>query len=307
MRRFATHLFVWLLLFLGGTIVVGLGAQLHPRLEAMLFAKAGQFGHTIFRSPEFANRDQGPDLITLGSSTCYRGIDPRPFSSFGLDAFNLCSSSQSYFNSRFLLDWAIGLEKAPSVLVLDVYPKAWSLSGVEATRDLTINNNLAYESAFQRMAWATGDIPSILKASYFGAKRCFVPHGTVRGTKDTYVPGGFSYSHNVAMDSLPPCRPDTVLMSSMQSRSFQDIRKTCEKEGIQLLLVNPPQLCEEVFEKPEVMEGLPWIEGNDWPLAKVDTLYYDDHHLRGVGAELYSEWLAGQVKSVLDSREGAGL
>ena len=31
------------------------------------------------------------------------------------------------------------------------------------------------------------------------------------------------------------------------------------------------------------MEGLPWIEGNDWPLAKVDTLYYDDHHLRGVG------------------------
>ena len=42
------------------------------------------------------------------------------------------------------------------------------------------------------------------------------------------------------------------------------------------------------------MEGLPWIEGNDWPLAKVDSLYYDDHHLRGVGAELYSEWLAGQ-------------
>ena len=60
-------------------------------------------------------------------------------------------------------------------------------------------------------------------------------------------------------------------------------------------MVNPPQLCEEVFDKPKVMEGLPWIEGNDWPLAKVDTLYYDDHHLRGVGAELYSEWLAGQV------------
>ena len=66
-----------------------------------------------------------------------------------------------------------------------------------------------------------------------------------------------------------------------------------------LLLVNPPQLCEEVFEKPKVMEGLPWIEGNDWPLAKVDTLYYDDHHLRGVGAELYSEWLAEQVEAVL--------
>ena len=67
-----------------------------------------------------------------------------------------------------------------------------------------------------------------------------------------------------------------------------------------LLLVNPPQLCEEVFEKPEAMEGLPWIEGNEWPLAKVDTLYYDDHHLRGVGAELYSEWLAERVVALMD-------
>ena len=51
-----------------------------------------------------------------------------------------------------------------------------------------------------------------------------------------------------------------------------------------------------MFEKPEVMKGLPSIEGNNWPLAKVDTLYYDDHHLRGVGAALYSEWLAEQVQ-----------
>ena len=180
------------------------------------------------------------------------------------------------------------------------------MSGVEAARDLTINNDLAYHGAFQRMAWATGDIPSILKASYFGAKRWFVHHGTIQGTRDIYVPGGFSYSHKAALDTLPPCHPDTVAMSRKQERAFERIRLTCEEEGIQLLLVNPPQLCEEVFEKPEVMDGLPWIEGNDWPLAKVDTLYYDDHHLRGVGAELYSEWLAGQVESLLESDDDGG-
>jgi len=86
----------------------------------------------------------------------------------------------------------------------------------------------------------------------------------------------------------------------MRSRAFQPILNTCERQRIQLILLNPPQLCEEVFEKPEVMEGLPWIEGNDWPLAKVDTLYYDDHHLRGVGAELYSKWLAGEVLALMD-------
>ena len=88
-------------------------------------------------------------------------------------------------------------------------------------------------------------------------------------------------------------------MSSRQARAFQRIRRTCEEEGIQLLLINPPQLCEEVFEKPVVMKGVPWIEGNDWPLAKVDTLYYDDHHFRGVGAELYSAWLADQVVALM--------
>ena len=299
MKHFCIQFGLWLVLFLIGNALVGIATQIHPKIEFILFAQASQHGHTIFRIPDFAEWDENPDLITLGSSTCYRGIDPRPYTASGLDAFNLCSSSQSHFNSRFLLDWAIGQEKAPKTLLLDVYPDAWSLSGVEATRDLTINNDLAYHGAFQRMAWATGDIPSILKASYFGAKRWFVPHGTIRGTRDTYVPGGFSYSHKAALDSLPPCHPDTVAMSRRQERAFKRIRLTCKEEGIQLLLVNPPQLCEEVFEKPEVMEGLPWIEGNDWPLAKVDTLYYDDHHLRGVGAELYSEWLAEQVAALI--------
>ena len=124
MKRFGIQFGVWLLLFLGGIAAVGIGAQLHPRLEVMLFAKAGQSGHTIFRIPDFAEWDEKPDLITLGSSTCYRGIDPRPFATSGLNAFNLCSSSQSCFNSKFILDWVIGQGKAPGLVLLDVYPDA---------------------------------------------------------------------------------------------------------------------------------------------------------------------------------------
>ena len=55
-----------------------------------------------------------------------------------------------------------------------------------------------------------------------------------------------------------------------------------------------------LFNSPEVMEGLPRIEGNNWPLVKVDTPYHDDHHLRGAGAELYSEWLAERVVALMD-------
>lgn len=300
MKRFLIRFCSWLPLFFAGIAVVGFGAQLHPRFEFLLFGKATQFGHTIFRIPEFVELEHTPTLLTLGSSTCYRGIDPRPFANRTIDAFNLCSSSQSFFNSEFLLDWSLDHSKKPKTLLMDVYPQSWNLSGMESARDLTINNDLAFEGAFQRMAWNTLDIQTVLKASYFGIKRLARPHGILPRTGDVYISGGFSFSNNAIMDSEPPCETDTVSLSRKQGRAFERIRQTCEEEGIQLLLVNPPQLCEEVFEKPEVMEGLPWIEGNDWPLAKVDTLYYDDHHLRGVGAELYSEWLAGQVAALLN-------
>ena len=298
MKRFLLHTLAFVPALLLGVAAMMVLAQVHPRVSYMLFGKASEFGHTIERISDFAKREKGPDVLFLGSSTCYRGMDPRPFETRGTHAFNLCSSSQTFFNALHLLHWSLDEEKQPQHLLLDIYPKNWSGSGIEASRDLTINNNLAHHAAFQKMAWSTADIQTILKASYFGIMRLFGPHGVVQGTHDRYVPGGFTYSIQSPVDSVK-CVPDTCELNRTQRRAFERIRLTCEEEGIQLLLVNPPQLCEEVFEKPEVMKGLPWIEGNDWPLAKVDTLYYDDHHLRGVGAELYSEWLAEQVAALI--------
>ena len=37
-----------------------------------------------------------------------------------------------------------------------------------------------------------------------------------------------------------------------QFKAIANIWKTCAEKGIQLLLVNPPQLCEEIFEKPRL-------------------------------------------------------
>ena len=298
MKQFVIHTLGFVPALLLGVAAMIMLAQAHPRISYMLFGMASEYGHTIERTPDFVKREKGPDVLFLGSSTCYRGMDPRPFETRGIQAFNLCSSSQTFFNTDHLLHWSLDEEKQPQHLLLDIYPKIWSGSGIESSRDLTINNNLAHHSAFQKMAWSTVDIQTILKAIYFGIMRLFGPHGVVQGTRDRYVPGGFTYSIQNPLDSME-CAPDTCELNWTQRRAFERIRRTCEEEGIELLLVNPPQLCEEVFEKPEVMEGLQWIEGNDWPLAKVDTLYYDDHHLRGVGAELYSEWLADQVEGVL--------
>ena len=187
-------------------------------------------------------------------------------------------------------------KKKPQHLLLDVYPKIWS-SGIEASRDLTINNNLAHHAAF-KMAWSTADIQTILKANYFGIMRFFDPHGMVQGTRDRYVPGGFTYSIQSPVDSVE-CVPDTCELNRTQRRAFERIRRTCERRASSCCWSIPPSFARKCLRSRKSWR-LSWIEGNDWPLAKVDTLYYDDHHLRGVGAELYSAWLAEQVAAVLN-------
>ena len=174
----------------------------------------------------------------------------------------------------------------------------WTSSGVESSSDLTINHDHALQPRIPENGVGNHKTPSTSILAVFGITRSFKPLSFPE-LADIYKTSGFTYSVRNPIDKLD-CIPEDVEMTNTQRRAFQDIRQTCEEERIQLMLVNPPQLCEEVFEKPKVMEGLPWIEGNDWPLAKVDSLYYDDHHLRGVGAELYSEWLAGQVLALMD-------
>ena len=301
MRKFGKDIGLFSLFFIATLVAFGMVAQLHPRLENGLFAKPNSYGHTHLRITDFleSTKTRSTEIVHLGSSTCYRGIDTAPFADLDHPSFNLCSSSQTFFNSKHLLEWCIDKKTEPKAVTLDIYPGVWQLSGTESTRDLIVNHNHVNEPVFQRMAWSSGDPFNGVLAAYFGLKRAFVPLTNLPGQSDEYRTGGFTFSRRNPLSQLD-CDTIYPTLSKMQSRAFQSILNTCKEERIQLLLVNPPQLCEEVFEKPKVMEGLPWIEGNDWPLAKVDSLYYDDHHLRGVGAELYSEWLAGQVLALMD-------
>ena len=311
MRQFLLRLTGQTSVFLGFILTMGLIAPMHPKLEAKLFTRGGGFGNTYQRIPEFKQKlqNEGIELLFLGSSTCYRGIDPVSFEDkLDMTTFNLCSSSQALSNSSRMLGWLHSNTSRTQAVIFDVYPALWNSSGMECAQDIGTNHNSAFDWTIASIAASSNDPFTVLNSLYFGSK-------TLRGIPsrfpspnngDDYRGLGFTYSNQPATPPLD-CQPNTVSMSATQRDALSCIIQSCEEQGIQLLLVNPPQLCEEVFEKPEVMKGLPWIEGNDWPLAKVDTLYYDDHHLRGVGAELYSEWLAGQVESFLESDDGGGL
>ena len=121
MRKFGLDIFLFVSFSIAGLIGLGFTAQLHPKVESMLFAKPGSYGYTYLRIPEFLHNTEieSLDIVILGSSTCYRGIDPSHFIEANLNSFNLCSSSQSLFNSKHLLNWSLQHGANPEVIIVD--------------------------------------------------------------------------------------------------------------------------------------------------------------------------------------------
>ncbi len=116
--------------------------------------------------------------------------------------------------------------------------------------------------------------------------------------KGDYRGLGFVARSYEALDSIE-CESLTRSMSDAECRYLEEISTHCAERSIQLILINPPQLCEETFDMPPCFDGLAYIDGNAWPGAKTPRNFYDDHHLVEAGALSYSAWLAEQIASLL--------
>lgn len=272
-------------------------------LEYRLISRETNWGYTNQRSSEWANNsDHTEEALFFGSSTCYSGIDPQALAAYGLRGFNFCSSSQNVGNSLHLL--AAALEEAsPEMVVLDVYPKIWGSHQVrfESTKDWMTNSNLRgshWSQAYRTMAWKSRDLFTLVQTVYYDAVRPFRKAGSnpYLGEDENGIYRGLGWVERTfpPIDSIE-CETERVDMSAYECNAVESIRAVCESKGIQLILLNPPQLCEEDFDLPECFKGLTYIDGNHWPGANTPPNYYDDHHLVGAGARNYSEWLAREI------------
>ena len=160
MKRFLTKLSFVPLLFLIGFLFAALVAQLDYRIEYILFSKSPR-GNTYFNLLEYSELHIAPELIFLGSSTCNRGVVTQNFKEVEVNAYNLCTSSQSFFNSKHLFRWALSTHAKPRYVVVDIYPLNWGSTGIESARDLATNHDYVHQPPFQEMAWATLDIATI--------------------------------------------------------------------------------------------------------------------------------------------------
>ena len=300
MKAFLNKLLLFTVSYLAFILIIIFASAQSATIEKYTFHNRSNHGETVYRIPEFRQTikdNKSLELLFLGSSTCYRGINPNKFDSITPETFSLCSSSQTLHVSNELLQWAGKLGVRPETIILDVYPMIWDFSSTEAIHDLVRNDPSPFDPMFLQIAFRTRDLHTMLTALYFGLKDWILP--SIPKPNNKYVGKGFTYSTGEPTKPIP-CESALTVLSSEQNSAMLQIKKTADNWKSSLILVNPPQLCEETFNVPEVMTQMHWIDGNEWPLAKVDSLYFDDHHLRGVGAELYSEWLAKRVKVVLN-------
>lgn len=303
-------LFARLIGFVLFTVVIWLGifalCATSYRLEYKLIGKETNWGYVNMRSSEWASiEDHQEDVLFFGSSTCYSGIDPSVLEAFGLSGFNFCSSSQNVGNSEALID-AVLSDVQPATIALDVYPWIWGSQnpGLESSKDWIINSNLRewhWSKAYRAAAFQTGDLFTLVSSAYYDLVRPWKPAGTnaflAEDKNGIYAGLGFVRRTFPPLDSID-CPVEQRTMSEFECNAILSIRETCQLKGVQLVLINPPQLCEESFDIPLCFEGLPLIKGNDWPGAKTPQNFYDDHHLVADGAADYSSWLAREISKV---------
>ena len=278
-------------------------------LEYKLVGKETNWGYVNQRSTEWAAQvDHTEHILFFGSSTCYSGIDPHALEAFGLEGFNFCSSSQAVGNSVHLLNPVLQDHK-PSLVALDVYPWLWgdSKPRVDCTKDWITNSNLRghqWSKAYRRLAFESGDLFTMCSSIYYDLVRTQKPAGSnpdlTYDPKGNYRGLGFVARSFTPLDSIT-CDTIHKSMSDYECSAIDEMAQLCALREIQLVLINPPQLCEESFKRPACFDGLAYIDGNRWPGAKTPSNFYDDHHLVESGALSYSAWLAEQIASLLQA------
>ena len=84
---------------------------------------------------EEAKSIENVDVLFIGSSTAYRGFDPRIFQKKGMKVMNLGTPSQTPLNTNFILNRFLDCLN-PRIVVYTQHPKLFESDGTESSTDI---------------------------------------------------------------------------------------------------------------------------------------------------------------------------
>ncbi len=271
---------------------------LHPNLQY----RVGPNGYVYTRLAE-AKTTQNVDILFLGSSRAYRGLDVRHFNKEGISSFNLGTSAQAPLQTEVLLNRYLD-QMNPKMIIYDVYPINFASDGVESALEIIANDRndwLSLQMAFEvNNAKVYNTLLFAVFQQNFGNKKTFKEKLEKDG--DRYVKGGFvtkevSYFR---FEEFPKQRYD---FDEEQFEIFDKMVNKIKSKGIELLLVNSPTPGRKYTsytnnsEFDSIMQkNADYVNFNEFMPVNDSLHFYDKHHLNQTGVDIYNNKLIELLK-----------
>lgn len=298
MARFLRDILLFLLfalpVYVGFTIAAGELELPGQNLKIAL----GQNGHMLTRLRERA-QNKGHEVLVLGSSHAYRGFDPRIFARHGYRMFNLGSSIQGPIQTEAVLAGHLRPD-VPQLTLIEVNPVAFQSISTESTLDLISNDHLTPRTL--GLGLRTGSIVvwnTMIHAAYqqiVGITDTCVEPAYNHGAGDRYIPGGYVQRDHVRfrvrdLNKVPPTRWRPM---KEQLDAFERCIDQLRAAGSKVVLVSAPVMPTQQY--PDTAQAR--IQAHFAALAPFydlsrsvpadTTLFYDAHHLRQPGVEIFN-------------------
>lgn len=264
----------------------------------------GGYGHTWSRFNE-AERYGPVDVLFLGSSHAYRGLDTRIWEAHGIRAFNLGSSRQTPLQSELMLQRHLSSLR-PRTVLLEVDPSTFASDGVESGLDVLANGPA--DTGAWRLAWRLGHLKTWNTLLYTWVRwgiwgRPRLDEARTKGM-DTYIPGGFVEREVTHNRPRPPGKPEPMPPLPMQLRAFERMQDLVQQAGARLVLVEAPvtrawratYVEHDAFAERMRTAG-PYLDMFGAVELDDSLHFYDAHHLNQHGVELFNRVLIRQLAS----------
>lgn len=270
------------------------------------FYRIGSAGQLFNRINDIPNH-KSPEILFVGPSTTYRGFDTRMFKKAGISSFNLGSSAQTPLQTEVLMKKYLN-EINPKCIVFDVFPTLFQSDGIESTADLISNDHI--DADLCKLAINSGNVKLIntliygIYQEYFRKVRSkFQAKDIVDG--DLYVSGGYVEKLDCpAFVSDDATAPEVVQMTPKQLRAFGNCIRMAQDKQIPYIIVRTP-LPQSVnarvvnlkeFSRAMLSYGT-YLDFNEL-MYMDDSCFYDSHHLRQKGAELFNRRFLQEMDSL---------
>lgn len=275
-------------------IVIAFGMATPPGLIPNLFFARGGFGHSPDRFADLERLPPGVDVLVLGSSHAYRGVDPRNFPDGML--FVLGSSGQTPKQTRMLVRRHLDSIR-PRHVVYVVNGTTFNADGVESALDLIASDRV--DAHAWQMACSMNNIKvynTLIYANFNQWTSAFRNTPLLpEPKKDTYVTGGY-VERKIQHYERRAIRPSNSPPHDGQMEAFLDVIAAVEERGIPLLLAQAPVTDARVrafmdrnsYDSLFIATGHPYIDFQ--PLVELDDSlhFYDDHHMNQHGVDRFN-------------------